>query len=190
RLTTSMKVSDAKSYLLHGACDWYTPLKTLLAAYHDSPQRFARHYFLPTLYQHSSGLLETFPPSSYEFGGIGYPYEVKPSEIQGMGVFATRLIMPNEPIGEYWGTKVPAGVAGASLATRGHYCITVRDGLVIDAADVMCPMKYVNHSCSPNAFVQVVGDGFIYRAKTPIKCGSEITIDYAHSAETEADLLP
>ncbi|GKT30346.1 hypothetical protein ADUPG1_005475 [Aduncisulcus paluster] len=69
-------------------------------------------------------------------------------------------------------------------------CITVRDGLVIDAADVMCPMKYVNHSCSPNAFVQVVGDGFIYRAKTPIKCGREITIDYAHSAETEADLLP
>ncbi|GKT37607.1 hypothetical protein ADUPG1_003545, partial [Aduncisulcus paluster] len=65
-----------------------------------------------------------------------------------------------------------------------------KDHKWVDAEKSFCPMKYVNHSCDPNAAFELVGHLLIFRAQKVIEPGVEITVDYSHTADTSADLLP
>ncbi|GKT25884.1 SET domain-containing protein [Aduncisulcus paluster] len=181
--------ADACKYL-HVGCDWETPLRRLVQLFRESPLNFQMYKYLPTLYQFNQRLDVPFPPSSLEFGGVGFPYHVKPSSIAGYGCFSTRTILPGEIIGEYWGKAAPPSIGMSAKSTIGHYTFARLCGDLIDATDVPCAMKYVNHSCGPNLFVDEVSTLLLFRAKTIIHEGEEMTIDYRHSADTQADLIP
>jgi SET domain-containing protein len=44
---------------------------------------------------------------------------------------------------------------------------------------------YINHSCSPNAFMQILHDHILFLALRDIKPGEEITIDYMQTLHSD-----
>ena len=87
--------------------------------------------------------------------------EVKPSGIQGYGVFATRNHRPGQKIGDFEGYLVNHDDT---------YTLTVSGYKIMGTG----PLKYLNHSCDPNAYFR---DRTLF-AKKHISRGEELTIDY------------
>ncbi len=105
------------------------------------------------------------------------------SKIQGWGVFATRGIAKNTKIVHYAGEKI---TNKESLRREARYlkkgriwCFKLNRLYVRDAAVGGNIARYINHSCSPNCYTQIVGDTIWIRAARNIRKGEELTYDYA-----------
>lgn len=107
--------------------------------------------------------------------------DVRPAR-HGLGVFARRLIVPNEIIGEVTGTIVHQVGYGS------EYCIDLDPGRALEPA---APFRYANHSCDPNCELcsweetdgDITPDRVWFTALLTIQPGEELTIDYAWEAE-------
>jgi SET domain-containing protein len=107
--------------------------------------------------------------------------EVRPA-LHGLGVFAKRVIVPDEIIGEVTGTIVHEVGYGS------EYCIDLDPGRALEPA---APFRYVNHCCDPNCEIfsweepegDVTPDRVWLTALRAIQPGEELTIDYAWEAE-------
>ena len=87
-------------------------------------------------------------------------------------------------IGEYslWHlihqNKITKQVKLFGFQNRGVYMFRVDENTVIDATMAGGPARYVNHSCNPNCFTEVVptekGDKIIIIAKRKINSGEEV----------------
>jgi SET domain-containing protein len=96
------------------------------------------------------------------------------SSIQGWGVFATRPITKNTRIIDYEGRYLK----------RGHiWCFKLNHWYVRDAAVGGNIARYINHSCRPNCYTQIVGDTIWIRAARNILPGEELTYDYCTDGE-------
>src|SRR5512135_1435255 len=102
--------------------------------------------------------------------------QVKPSSIEGLGVFAMRTFAPGECIRQINVVReiTPAAPLREDLGERVDHC-DYPDGKVVLLG---YPDRHLNHSCDPNAYVQYVGDECYLRARRPIASGEEITCDY------------
>ncbi len=96
--------------------------------------------------------------------------EVRPSNIHGVGVFATRNIASGEVIARYSGRRV---------ARKGMYVVEQTDSSGNrQRYELTGKLRFLNHSCAPNAaFSQ-----FELRALRPIAAGQEITVTYGSAA--------
>ncbi len=110
-------------------------------------------------------------------------YEVRPSPIQGLGVFATRRIRKGRRIIEYTGERISAAEADAryddDAMERHHtFLFEVDRRTYIDAAHDGNEARFINHSCSPNCQA-VLDHGHIFiEAIRNIQPGVELTYDY------------
>jgi uncharacterized protein len=109
------------------------------------------------------------------------------SPIQGWGVFATQRISKNTRIIDYAGEKI---TNRESLARERRYlksghiwCFKLNRLYVRDAAVGGNVARYINHSCRPNCYTQVVGDAIWIRAARTIRKGEELSYDYATDGE-------
>jgi uncharacterized protein len=112
------------------------------------------------------------------------PFEVRRSEIQGRGVFATRKIRRGTRIIEYRGQIIDEDEADRrypwSDEERHHtFLFRLDNGMVIDAGPRGNAAKYINHSCDPNCEAVEDEDSrvFIYALKD-IARGEELVYDY------------
>jgi hypothetical protein len=102
--------------------------------------------------------------------------DVRPSRIEGLGVFAARSfhsgerircvnvvreITPDSPIREDLGENI-------------DYCAYPEGKVVLWGF----PDRHVNHSCDPNAWELYEGDSSYLVARRDIAAGDEITVDY------------
>lgn len=103
-------------------------------------------------------------------------FEVKRSKPgAGLGLFAKELIKKGEFIIEYTGEIL---TGKASDEASGKYLFEVSSKKTIDGKGRENIARYINHSCRPNAEVEIKkGRVFIY-AKKNIKPGEEISYDY------------
>jgi SET domain-containing protein len=117
-----------------------------------------------------------------------YPFEIRPSGIQGLGAFATRRITAGTRLIEYAGERLTPAEADARYpdveGERHHtFLFAIDDDVVIDAAVDGNEARFINHSCDPNCDA-VVDDGRIWietiRDITP---GEELAYDYAYVLE-------
>jgi SET domain-containing protein len=102
------------------------------------------------------------------------------SRIDGYGVIATRDFAEGELIAEVEGV---AWREGDPVDDR--YSLIMGDGWFFDMVD---QTRWINHSCDPNAEVEVGHDAERGRwahivAIRPVRAGEEIAYDYAFSAE-------
>jgi uncharacterized protein len=123
-------------------------------------------------------------------------FELRTSNIQGTGAFATRTIRKGTRIIEYLGQRVSWRTADKRYddekMNRHHtFLFTVDDKTCIDAAVNGNEARFINHSCDPNC--EAINDRkriFIEAIKT-IPAGTELVYDYQyertddHSAEDE-----
>jgi SET domain-containing protein len=104
------------------------------------------------------------------------------SGISGAGVFAVQSIPRDTFIVEYKGEKISAAESNrreARYLRRGRiWCFMLNARQARDAAYGGNTGRYVNHSCRPNCYSEVVGDRIWIRALRPIRAGEELTYDY------------
>jgi SET domain-containing protein len=107
--------------------------------------------------------------------------EVKPSTIDGKGVFATAPLAPRRKFGELQGTLITQQEARRrAMHSRRIAIVEFEDGIALDATKDVC-LRYVNHSCSPNTYMRRIGHRVEFYALRAIRRGEELTCDYSES---------
>ena len=104
------------------------------------------------------------------------------SRISGWGVYAAERITKNSRIIDYAGEKITARESTpreeAQVAAGRIWCFTINRRYVRDASVGGNLARFINHSCRPNCYAQVVGDTIWIRAGRTIGPGEELTYDY------------
>jgi SET domain-containing protein len=110
------------------------------------------------------------------------------SVLQGYGVFAQQTITKNTRVIDYAGELIRNNKAAEAREDRymRQDCVWVfrinrawsRDGNVDGNI-----ARFINHSCSPNCWIDIVGKTIWIRAARTIRAGEELTYDYAIDGE-------
>ena len=117
------------------------------------------------------------------------PFEIRGSEIQGMGAFATRRIRKGERLIEYTGERLTADQADerypddAANGLHHTFLFSIDDNLVIDAAFHGNDARFINHSCDPNCDAVIEDERLWIETIRAVKPGEELAYDYAFELE-------
>lgn len=108
--------------------------------------------------------------------------ERRRSPISGWGVYASQTIEEDTHIVEYKGELV-SQAEGARRESRylprqRIWIFNINTRWVRDAAFGGNIARYINHACSPNCYVDIVGHTIWIRASRRIRKGEELTYDY------------
>ncbi len=111
-----------------------------------------------------------------------FAVDVRPSAIDGQGAFAAEPVPARRKIGEIRGEAISVQTARIR-ATRHERIMIVElsDKRAIDFTQSADPMRFVNHSCAPNARLSIVNGRVELYALRPIGVGEEITVDYGET---------
>jgi uncharacterized protein len=114
----------------------------------------------------------------------GPPFEVRPSPIAGMGVFATRPIRKGTRLIEYLGERISSDQADArydddSMQEHHTMLFAVDDDIVIDGAQNGNDARFFNHACEPNCEAINESGRIFIEALAGIQPGTELVYDYA-----------
>lgn len=106
----------------------------------------------------------------------------RPSRIDGTGAFAGEPIPAYKKIGEIRGEAI--SVREANKRVRGLqriHMIEISDKRAIDASQSTDPLRFTNHSCTPNTRLQVRGGRVELYALRAIAQDEELTADYGET---------
>ncbi len=108
--------------------------------------------------------------------------ERRRSRVHGWGVFACERIPKNKRIIDYAGEKIThqesLGRETRYLERGQIWCFKLNNRWVIDGAVNGNLARFINHSCRPNCYAQIV-DGVIWiRAARTVRAGEELTYNY------------
>ena len=103
---------------------------------------------------------------------------IKPSPIHGKGCFATIAFKKRHKIAEYAGEKISNAEARRRSHRKMLRICEINSRWSLDGSRGGNGTHYINHSCVPNAFMQIISDHILFFALRDIKPGEEITIDY------------
>ncbi|MDR4494623.1 MAG: SET domain-containing protein [Nitrospirales bacterium] len=107
---------------------------------------------------------------------------MKPSRIEGLGLFTKVSLRRRQKIGEYEGERITRREGRKrARAQKWIAIVEVNNGISIDAAKETTGFRFINHSCTPNTFMRIIGERAEFYALHPIKAGSELTLDYGDS---------
>src|SRR5258707_10116871 len=113
--------------------------------------------------------------------------EKRRSKIHGWGAYATQPISKNTRVIDYAGEKISNQESlkrEARYIKQGHiWCFKLTNRTVRDAGVGGNIARYINHSCRPNGYIQIVGDVIWVRAARKIRKGEEITYHYNTDGE-------
>ncbi|HKV40994.1 MAG TPA: SET domain-containing protein-lysine N-methyltransferase [Blastocatellia bacterium] len=111
-----------------------------------------------------------------------FALEVRESRIDGMGLFAALDIPAKRKLGEMSGKSISRREADRrAKGARRIAIVETRDGRAIDGSQDGNAFRFVNHSCSPNTFLRIIGVHVEFYALRRISAGEEITCDYLAS---------
>ncbi|MGH9349407.1 MAG: SET domain-containing protein [Vicinamibacterales bacterium] len=118
----------------------------------------------------------------------GFPRIVRrKSTVHGLGVFALERITKNTRIVDYAGELIDQRESlrrETKYLKRGCiWCFTVNRRWVRDANVGGNVARFINHSCRPNCYSQVIGRTIWIRAARNIEPGEELTYDYHTDGE-------
>ena len=109
--------------------------------------------------------------------------ERKKSKLHGYGVFALETINKNKRIIDYAGelisNKQSESREDKYLSKGCIWVFRVNRNWSRDAAVGGNIARYINHSCTPNCYTQIIGDTIWIRAARNIGKGEELTYDYS-----------
>lgn len=107
---------------------------------------------------------------------------VRPSLIDGHGVFASEPIAARRKVGEIRGESI--SVQQARIRATRHERIMIVElspKKAIDFSRSTDPMRFTNHSCQPNARLCIRAGRVEFYALRNIAPGEELTVDYGET---------
>ena len=109
------------------------------------------------------------------------------SRVHGWGVFALESINKNRRIIDYAGELIDHKESlkrETEYLERGEiWCFTVNRRWVRDADAGGNVARFINHSCKPNCYTQIIGQTIWIRAARNIEAGEELNYDYHTDGE-------
>lgn len=112
--------------------------------------------------------------------------DVRASAIHGRGCFATKAFARRRKIAEYTGQRITNAEAERRAEHRRVLRISgLDDRWSIDGGRGGNGTHYINHSCTPNAFMQTIGKKLLVLALRDIAPGEEITVDYVSTYHSD-----
>lgn len=126
------------------------------------------------------------------------PYlELRTSDIQGTGAFASRPIKKGTRVVEYLGQRISWRTADkryddTGMSRHHTFLFTIDDKVVIDGAVNGNAARYINHSCDGNCEAVADRKRIFIEARRNIRAGEELLYDYQyertddHTDEDEA----
>ncbi|HLO95344.1 MAG TPA: SET domain-containing protein-lysine N-methyltransferase [Burkholderiaceae bacterium] len=107
---------------------------------------------------------------------------VRDSPIDGQGVFAAEPIPARRKIGEMRGELISVAEARRRIKGRARiHMVEVSERRAIDATESDGPLRFINHSCLPNAVLRIRQGRAEFYAIRDIAPGEELTADYGES---------
>lgn len=107
---------------------------------------------------------------------------VRPSPIDGLGVFALEPVPRWRKIGEVRGEGIRVAEARRRAATLERIMIVeISERAAVDLAASTDPMRYTNHSCQPNGQLRIQSGRIEFYALRAIDAGEEITVNYGET---------
>lgn len=111
-----------------------------------------------------------------------FAVSVAPSRIDGTGAFAAEAIPAKRKIGEIRGETISVYEAWERAKKLERIMIVeVNERRAIDASRSADPLRFTNHSCSPNAVLRIRQGRIEIYAMRAIALGEEITCDYGET---------
>jgi SET domain-containing protein len=106
------------------------------------------------------------------------PMEVKPSAIEGRGLFTKVPLRARQKIGEFTGERITQYEGRKRAKTRKQIAIVeINNGKAIDAGKETTGFRFINHSCSPNTFLRIIRERAEFYTLHPITAGTELTVN-------------
>ncbi|KQV90154.1 SET domain-containing protein [Rhizobacter sp. Root1221] len=111
-----------------------------------------------------------------------YAVDVRPSPIDGQGVFALEPIPRWRKIGEIRGESISV-IEARIRATRHErvMIVEISEDKAIDFHKSADPMRYTNHSCQHNARLSIQQGRVEFYSLRAISPGEEITVSYGET---------
>jgi len=104
---------------------------------------------------------------------------LKRSRIDGYGVFAAEAIPAGTRLGLLTGESITVAEARRrAQESQRLMLVELSPARAIDASRSQDAMRFTNHSCSPNARIQVEDGEISFFALRDLSTGDEITVDY------------
>ena len=104
---------------------------------------------------------------------------LKRSRIDGYGVFAAEAIPAGTCLGLLTGESITVAEARRrAQESQRLMLVELSPARAIDASRSQDAMRFTNHSCSPNARIQVEDGEISFFALRDLHAGDEITVDY------------
>jgi len=135
--------------------------------------------------------LHTLPPPELPAARMSLaerpPYQkfdvaVRKSRIDGFGVFAAEDVPAQRKIGEIRGETISVSEARRRAQGKARIMIVeISAKKAIDASGSTDPMRFTNHSCQPNARLQIRDGRVEFYALRDIAPGQEITVNYGET---------
>ncbi|HZI17278.1 MAG TPA: SET domain-containing protein-lysine N-methyltransferase [Pyrinomonadaceae bacterium] len=111
-----------------------------------------------------------------------FNFEVRRSRIQGRGLFALVPVPARRKMGELGGERITRREARRrARRTERIAIVEFGDGTALDASQGGTHFRYVNHSCSPNAYMRRAYGRVEFYSLRPIAAGEEVTCDYGET---------
>jgi SET domain-containing protein len=109
-------------------------------------------------------------------------FDIRSSSIDGRGIFARERIPARRKLGELSGERISLREARKRAATRQRIAIVeLPKGGAIDASVGGNDFRYINHSCTPNAYMRIFRAHVEFYALRAIRRGEEVTCDYGET---------
>lgn len=103
---------------------------------------------------------------------------IRESPIVGKGCFAVTHLKGRRKIAEYTGEKITNAEADRRANRKVLRICAINERWSLDGSRGGNGTHYINHSCEPNAYMQVLYGHVLFIALRDIVPGEEITIDY------------
>lgn len=101
------------------------------------------------------------------------------SRIDGYGVFAQQVIRAGQRLGQLTGESITVAEARRRAQAGGRLMLVeLSPARAIDASRSQDALRFTNHSCAPNARIQVEDGEVQFLAIRDIADGEELTVDY------------
>ncbi len=107
---------------------------------------------------------------------------VDKSKLHGLGAFAFNRIPNKSIVGAYFGEVIDREEAikrdDTSYEKYSEYIVYISDNVFIDAKGYNYPLRFINHSLTPNCDIVISGGGALVKVIATVQKGEELTIDY------------
>lgn len=121
-------------------------------------------------------------PPNHRSRNASIVLEVRKSQIDGKGLFAASRIPARRKLGELTGEVISWREARRRAKQQRRLALVERgDGTAIDGRRHGNEFRYINHSCSPNAYIRICYGHVEFYSLRVIQAGEELTCDYGES---------